>query len=421
MFRLNNRKMDAVRIYLLLSGAQALFFALVFTVNMVYQVQTVGLSPLQLVLVGTTLELSVFIFEIPTGIVADLYSRRLSIIIGVALIGLGFMFEGAFAAFWAVLLSQFLWGLGHTFTSGATSAWLVDEVGELNAGAIFLQAAQTGRIGGLLGIVLSVVLGSITLALPIVVGGVLFVGLSLFLVLFMPETGFQPAPPEERRTWRSMARTLRDGTRQVRGRPILMLMVGIGLFYGLYSEGFDRLWTPHILDNLGLPVIGTVNPIVWFGVLSIVTTVIGYGMTTIVMRRVDTRHYARLVRALLMITGLMMVCMAGFALAGGFTVGIVMYVLYSALRGQIGPLFDTWANQHIESNVRATVLSMFGQVDAIGQIGGGPVVGVIGERFGIRAALMTSTAILSPVLLLYAWALRRKQPDQPETIVPEQA
>ena len=41
-------------------------------------------APLQLVLVGTTLELACFLFEIPTGIVADLYSRRLSVVIGVA-------------------------------------------------------------------------------------------------------------------------------------------------------------------------------------------------------------------------------------------------------------------------------------------------------------------------------------------------
>jgi DHA3 family tetracycline resistance protein-like MFS transporter len=52
-----------------------------------------------LVLVGTVLEPSVFIFEIPTGIVADVYSRRLSIIIGQVLIGLGFMVEGLFPVF----------------------------------------------------------------------------------------------------------------------------------------------------------------------------------------------------------------------------------------------------------------------------------------------------------------------------------
>ena len=78
---------------------------------MVYQVETVGLGPLELVLVGTILELTAFLFEIPTGVVADLKSRRLSIIIGYALIGAGFVLEGSIPLFWAVAVAQVLWGV----------------------------------------------------------------------------------------------------------------------------------------------------------------------------------------------------------------------------------------------------------------------------------------------------------------------
>ena len=116
----------------------------IFTASSIYQVTVAGLTPLQLVLVGTTLELSVFIFEIPTGVVADVYSRRLSIIIGMFLIGLGFLVEGTFPIFWAILLAQVLWGVGYTFTSGATEAWITDEIGEAAAGQGF-PARQPGR------------------------------------------------------------------------------------------------------------------------------------------------------------------------------------------------------------------------------------------------------------------------------------
>jgi DHA3 family tetracycline resistance protein-like MFS transporter len=54
--------------------------------------------------------------------------------------------------------------------------------------------------------------------------------------------------------------------------------------------------------------------------------------------------------------------------------------------------------------VRATVFSVSSQVDAIGQISGGPLVGVIGNALSIRAALVTSGLMLSPVLPLYAIA-----------------
>jgi MFS family permease len=75
-------------------GTQAFLFSMIFSVNMIYMVSTANLSPLQLVLVGTVLEGTIFIFEIPTGIVADVYSRRLSIVIGVLITGVSFLVMG---------------------------------------------------------------------------------------------------------------------------------------------------------------------------------------------------------------------------------------------------------------------------------------------------------------------------------------
>ena len=82
------RRPGAAPLYLVLEGSLGFFFSLAFTVNLVYQYTVVGLNPLQLVLVGTVLEGTAFLCEIPTGLVADTYSRRLSIVIGCVLLGL---------------------------------------------------------------------------------------------------------------------------------------------------------------------------------------------------------------------------------------------------------------------------------------------------------------------------------------------
>jgi DHA3 family tetracycline resistance protein-like MFS transporter len=76
------KKPDPYQVYLTIEAVSGLLFSMIFTASAVYQVSVAGLTPLQLVLVGTTLETSVFLFEVPTGIVADVYSRRLSILIG---------------------------------------------------------------------------------------------------------------------------------------------------------------------------------------------------------------------------------------------------------------------------------------------------------------------------------------------------
>ncbi|MGH2530993.1 MAG: hypothetical protein ACRDJW_01690 [Thermomicrobiales bacterium] len=80
-------------------AGQALCFSLFFTVQLIYHVTVVGLNPFQMVLVGTVLEVTCFLFEVPTGIVADVYSRRLSILVGVALIGSAYLLSPTIALY----------------------------------------------------------------------------------------------------------------------------------------------------------------------------------------------------------------------------------------------------------------------------------------------------------------------------------
>jgi DHA3 family tetracycline resistance protein-like MFS transporter len=72
----------------------------------------------------------------------------------------------------------------------------------------------------------------------------------------------------------------------------------------------------------------------------------------------------------------------------------------------------TWLTHNTEAKSRATVISMFGQVNALGQIVGGPPVGSIGTTISLRAALTTVSVILSPVLLLFAYAFRKVKVEQ---------
>jgi DHA3 family tetracycline resistance protein-like MFS transporter len=407
MFALFSRKWEARRAYLWLTAAQSVAFALIFTVDMVYQVQVVGLTPLQLVLVGTTLEVTIFLFEVPTGVVADVYSRRLSILIGLALIGLGFILQGSIPTFAAVLTAQLLWGIGYTFTSGATQAWITDEVGETQVGPIFLRGSQIDNLVGIAASVIAIVIGNVLLNLPILLGGALFVVLAAGLVLVMPEQHFHATPTSERSSWRQMSDTLRAGLRLVRGRRILLAILGIGLFYGLYSEGLDRLNTKHLLESFTLPEMGGLQPVVWIGAIGLIGQFLSAGVLRLAEKRLDMTTGRPLARALLGVNVVLVGGLVGFALAGSFVMAVLFRWLITVSRTLIEPVYATWINQHIDSSVRATIISMSSQVDAFGQMVGGPPVGVFGERFGIRAALAASAAILSPVVALTAVILRR--------------
>jgi DHA3 family tetracycline resistance protein-like MFS transporter len=402
------KRLGAFTVYVILEFSASLFFSLIFTVNMIYHVTVVELTPFQLVLIGTILEGTVFLFEVPTGVLADVKSRRLSVIIGYVLMGLGFIVESSFPVFGMVALAQVLWGFGYTFTSGATQAWIVDEIGTDRAGDAFLRGSQAGQIGGLLAIPVSVALGSVAVRLPILLGGVLMILLAVFLALAMTEEGFAPTPPQERTTWGMMLKTVRDARQVTRRHPVMLVLLGIGLFFGLYSEGFDRLWTPHLLENFIIPPwLDALDPVVWFGIIRAVLLLICLAATEVARRRVDTNRSAPLARVLMWNAGVIVLALAGFGLTRTFGVALVLYWVIGVSRSVNGPLYSAWFNQRIDDpQVRATMFSVGSQVDAVGQISGGPIVGMIGNA-SIRAALVTSALILTPVLPLYSRAIQR--------------
>jgi DHA3 family tetracycline resistance protein-like MFS transporter len=385
-------------VYLFIEFSASAFFAMMFVTASLYEATVAGLTPVQLILVGTALEVSAFVFEVPTGIVADVYSRRLSIIIGYVLMGLGFLVEGFFPSFVPILLAQVIWGLGYTFTSGATQAWITDEVGEEEANKLFMRGTQVGLFASLLGMGGAMLVGANNVALPIQVGalGVILIGITLMII--MPETGFHPTPREDRNTWQHMWHTFGQGVKAVRSRPRLMNIVFIGLFYGLYSEGFDRLWVKHLLDNFELPILFGNNEVAFFAALRVAGAILTILAVRFVEKRVDSTSPSAIGRTVMLVTGIISVALIGFALSPLLALSLILYLTVSVLRNVHIPLQTAWINQKLDSQVRATVHSMFGQVDAIGQTLGGPLVAAIASVGSAVASLVTSGLLLTPAL-----------------------
>lgn len=108
-------------------------------------------------------------------------------------------------------------------------------------------------------------------------------------------------------------------------------------------------------------------------------------------------------RALAALFALIIVGVVVFALAGSFALALAALWVSKTLRATSGPILTAWTNRHVDSSVRATVLSMSAQVNAIGQIAGGPLVGWVGTAYSLRAALAAGLALLS-----VPWLLRRR-------------
>ncbi len=407
--RLRIPKAEAYKLYLLMMAVSAFATTLAYTVHLVYQVKQIGLNPLQLVLVGTTLELTAFLTEIPTGVVADVYSRRLSVIVGFALLGFSLIVEGSIPMFEALLLGQVFAGFGYTFLSGATSAWIVDEIGIERAGKAFMRGAQAEQIFAFCGIFVSVALASVSLQLAIVCGGITLVLLAAFLALVMPETGFQRLAASDRESWRMFIATFREGFALVRTRHILLLITFAAIIHGAFSEGFDRLWITHLLQNFSLPPLGQMDEILWFGIISAVSMPLTLVATEGLRRRLDLSDDRPVALTLIAVYAALIFSVLLFVLAERFALVLLGLWLTGAARAIRNPLMEAWINQHTESDVRATVLSIQGQADAFGQIAGGPAVGAVGLLSSVRVAISLSALLLLPILPLFRLTLNAKR------------
>jgi hypothetical protein len=260
----------------------------------------------------------------------------------------------------------------------------------------------------LLAIGISVALGLVALWLPIVVGGCVIAAIGVALVFLMPETGFAPAPREETEgAIRTMARTGRTGARLVRQTPLLLLILGISASWGAWSEGYDRLSEAHIIRDVGLPSFFGLSFIVWFGLIYAASLLLSIFVARPANRRLEQAEPATVTKTLLVLNAALIGTVVVFGLAGLFWLAVLAMLLTNVARSLVMPLFTSWLNQSISrSNVRATVMSITNQADAVGQWTGGPAIGGIGNAFGIRAALVAGAFLLSPALALYARALR---------------
>jgi len=98
-----------------------------------------------------------------------------------------------------------------------------------------------------------------------------------------------------------------------------------------------------------------------------------------------------------------------FAMSGNFALALGTYWTVYLLRRTNEPLFIAWVNQSLEPSVRATVLSLNTQMDAMGQIAGGPLLGMVAKFVSVRVAVAAAGLLLSPALLLFARTVRRNK------------
>lgn len=419
--RLPRRELGAYRVYLILEGGTSFLLGIAYATITVYWVTAGRLNPLQLVLLGTGFELSYFVLQLPTGVLADIVSRRVCVLAGLFIIGLALVLEGASASFGNLLAVQFPLGLGYALNNGAQEAWIADELaGGDDTGpemtGVYMRATQLGLVATVAGSLLSGLIAAGGLNRPLITGGAIMCLLAAGTALVMPEHNFRRATAASgigtiaRQSRGLLAARTRAAHRAIVAVPGLVLLFAMTAFAGLWSESFDRLWGALLIRDIGFPRLAGLPPAMWFSLLAAVVAVLALGSTEVARRRAARLGADSVASALLTLTAAIAAGVVAMATTRSFAVAIGAYLLISVLRPVVSPLIDGWMVTRIDPSVRATALSARDMFDSGGQFIGGPVVGVIGTLTSIRIALLAGAAALGPALACLAAASRRIRP-----------
>jgi len=377
---------DAAGIYmwsgLIMRACRSAFWPLLF----VRLVTEVDLSPLQLVLLGTVFELTILVSEIPTGIVADIYSRRLSVILTFLIGGVAMFMSALVSPYWLLVISQMLVGFASTFETGAETAWITDELGSAEeAEHLILRRGQYQLFAGVVGVIgFSLLAWGTTLSTALAATGVTYVLWGLVLLAVMPENNFTRTEGEG---WAEFAGMLRGGFAETRGVAALRILVTVIFIGGLAKEAIDRLDVKRLVD-VGLPE--DTNEAVIIGVIVAAKMLLAIGFVKVARTRARGRSVVPAMTMLLVGIGVGVLVLAHVDLLAIAALGLMFQ---GGFHFATEPLVTTWTNTFASSKARATIHSFVGQAEAFGEIIGGIVLGTVAEVFTVPTA-MTISAVL---------------------------
>ena len=395
------------RTYLVLTLLTTLAASFIWGINTLFLLDA-GLTNTEAFAANAFFAAGQVLFEVPTGVVADTRGRRFSFLLGAATLLIStvlylVMWEmrAPFAG-WA--LASVLLGLGFTFFSGATEAWLVDALGASgftgSLESVFGRAQTVGGAAMLVGSVLGGVVAQVTdLGVPYILRAAL-IGVTLLVAWrFMHDIGFAPRRGASVASEvRSVVRGSIDGG--FRNPPVRWLMLaapftgGVG-FYAFYAA------QPYLLELYGdsgaYGVAGLAAAI--FAGAQIVGGLVAPRVRHLFRRRTD---------ALLLGGVANVVLLAGIGLGGGFVVALVLLALWAMVFAVAGPLRQAFINGEIPSERRATVLSFDSLMSSTGGVVIQPVLGRVADIGGYAASYLVSAGVIA-LAIPFTWLARRER------------
>jgi MFS family permease len=402
------------RTYLALTLLTTLAASFIWGINTLFLLDA-GLDNTQAFAANAFFTVGQVLFEVPTGVVADTRGRRFSFVLGAATLLLStllylLMWEIR-APFLGWAIASILLGLGFTFFSGATEAWLVDGLratgftGTLES--VFGRAQVVSGAAMLTGSVLGgVVAQASNLGVPYLLrAGML--GVTLVVALrFMHDIGFKPARGASvAAEVQSVVKGSIDGG--FRNPPVRWLMLAAPFGAGVGFYAFYAL-QPYLLQLYGDP---NAYSIAGLAAAVIAAAQIIGGMSVNRVRRLFRRRTDALFLGI--VATFVLLVLVGWT--SSFVVALVLVVGWAMIFAIEAPLRQAFINGVIPSEQRATVLSFDNLMASTGGVVAQPALGRIADVYGYGPSYVVSAVVQALALPFVFLARRENAPSDPIT------
>jgi MFS family permease len=402
------------RTYYVLTAGNTLAASLIWGINTIFLLDA-GLTNFEAFAANACFTAGMVLFEIPTGIVADRWGRRVSFLCGTLTLAAT---TGLYVLLWQ-LRSGFVWwaiisallGLGFTFFSGATEAWLVDALaatrfdGQLEG--VFARGQVVIGAMTLSGSVAGGFLAQLTnLGVPYLARTAILLGMFVVALIMMHDLGFTPA--RGKRPVAEMKRILDSSVEHGLKVPAVRATMLAGMFSGGIGIYVFYALQPHLLNLWGNQEA--------YGIAGLVAALVAAaqilsGFLTPLIRRAFRRRTS----ALLTLEALAVAMLALIGLAGNFWVTTVLIMLW-ALAAYVGtPIRQAYLNGMIPSHERATILSFDSLINSTGGIVAQPLLGKSADVWGYQVSYLLSAAGSALALPFIARARRLNTPADYDT------
>jgi MFS family permease len=398
------------RVYLALTLLSTLAASFIWGINTLFLLDA-GLSNTEAFAANAFFTVGQVLFEVPTGVVADIWGRRTSYVLGAATLLLStLLYLGmwhARAPMWGWAVASMLLGLGFTFFSGATEAWLADALAFTGAkddlDAVLARAQTVAGLAMLTGAVGGGFIAQITnLGVPYVIRSVLL-GLTLVVAaLAMKDLGFVPdASTGPLQRVRGLLRASFD--HGLRKPPIRWLMLAAPFTMGVSFFAFYAM-QPYLLQLYGNQ--GAFG-IAGLAAAAVAASQIVAGMIAPQVRRV----FARRTDALILSTAIAVVCLAVLGWTSNFWVAVALLITWALAGAVCMPLRQAYLNGLIPSAQRATILSFDNLMGSAGGVVAQPALGRVADLSGYPAAYLGSAVVQAAALPFLVLARREGAPS----------